>query len=310
MILTLLAQVASIGTLIVECGAPLALLATPKIRNLLCIAWALFHVNIFVAMPNVNYLPSAAVYLTLLVDWGSPPDQEPVKRRGGFLKAILGCLVVGAATITTATRSQAWPFTCLPMFSPRRDSSWSKECMTLNQTRIFMKERHATTMASRQWASVLLTWYDPVDHVILHGPFADGGHELTQVREIHAGLERGAALPGTKREVVRRRPGAGRLRLDDAILADASSQESLATYCAYANATDELARVRVCRHRLKEGAAPSEKPKPKAVLVAASLTHRQCGPEGPKRNQWLGTPSWRWVSNAFPHRTEGRRCRC
>ena len=24
------------------------------------------------------------------------------------------------------------------------------------------------------------------------------------------------------------------------------------------------------------------KPKPKAVLVAASLTHRQCGPEGPR----------------------------
>ena len=88
------------------------------------------------------------------------------------------CLVVAAATVTTATRSQAWPFTCLPMFSPRRDETWSKECMTLNQTRIFMKERHATTMASRQWASVLLTWYDPVDHVILHGPFNDGGHEL------------------------------------------------------------------------------------------------------------------------------------
>ena len=70
--------------------------------------------------------------------------------------------------------------------------------------------------------------------------------------------------------------------LDDAILADASAQESLATYCAYANATDELARCASVAHRLKKVAAPSEKPKPKAVLVAASLTHRQCGPEGPR----------------------------
>ena len=70
--------------------------------------------------------------------------------------------------------------------------------------------------------------------------------------------------------------------LDDAILADASAQESLATYCAYANATDELARCASVKHRLQKVAAPSEKPKPKAVLVAASLTHRQCGPEGPR----------------------------
>ena len=33
--------------------------------------------------------------------------------------------------------------------------------MTLNQTRIFMKERHDGDVW-RQWASVLLTWYDPV----------------------------------------------------------------------------------------------------------------------------------------------------
>ena len=279
---TLLARLASISTLIVECGAPLALLATPKIRNILCWAWAVFHVNIFVAMPNVNYLPSAVVYTTLLVDWGPPPDQEPIKRRGGSLKAILGCLVIGAATITTATRSQAWPFTCLPMFSPRRDSSWSKECMTLNQTRTFMHERHATTMASRQWASVLLTWYDPVDHVILHGPFADGGHELRK----YGKLMRVLSAELRYQEAHARSYDGGRapaaFALDDAILADASSQESLATYCAYANATDELARCASIKHRLNKTAAPSEKPKPKAVLVAASLTHRQCGPEGPR----------------------------
>ena len=164
----------------------------------------------------------------------------------GFLKAILGCLVVGAATITTATRSQAWPFTCLPMFSPRRDETWSKECMTLNQTRIFMKERHATTMASRQWASVLLTWYDPVDHVILHGPFNDGGHELRKygklMRVLSAELRYQEATARGRTTVGGRRP---RSRLMMRSLADASSQESLATYCAYANATDELAKVRV-----------------------------------------------------------------
>ena len=63
---------------------------------------------------------------------------------------------------------------------------------------------------------------------------------------------------------------------------DASAQESLASYCAYANATDELARCDAISHRLHKTAAPSDKPKPKAVLVAASLTHRQCGPEGPR----------------------------
>ena len=154
--------------------------------------------------------------------------------------------------------------------------------MTLNQTRIFMKERHATTMASRQWASVLLTWYDPVDHVILHGPFNDGGHELRK----YGKLMRVLSAELRYQEAHARSYDGGRapaaFALDDAILADASSQESLATYCAYANATDELARCASIEHRLRKVAAPSEKPKPKAVLVAASLTHRQCGPEGPR----------------------------
>ena len=114
--------------------------------------------------------------------------------------------------------------------------------MTLNQTRIFMKERHATTMASRQWASVLLTWYDPVDHVILHGPFNDGGHELRK----YGKLMRVLSAELRYQEAHARSYDGGRapaaFALDDAILADASSQESLATYCAYANATDELAR--------------------------------------------------------------------
>ena len=145
-----------------------------------------------------------------------------------------------------------------------------------------MKERHATTMASRQWASVLLTWYDPVDHVILHGPFNDGGHELRK----YGKLMRVLSAELRYQEAHARSYDGGRapaaFALDDAILADASSQESLATYCAYANATDELARCDAISHRLHKTAAPSDKPKPKAVLVAASLTHRQCGPEGPK----------------------------
>ena len=175
--------------------------------------------------------------------------------------------------------------------------------MTLNQTRIFMKERHATTMASRQWASVLLTWYDPVDHVILHGPFADGGHELRK----YGKLMRVLSAELRYQEAHARSYDGGRapaaFALDDAILADASSQESLATYCAYANATDELARCASIEHRLTKVAAPSEKPKPKAVLVAASLTHRQCGPEGPRD----AVVAVRRVDGAAPCSVPGKR---
>ena len=91
--------------------------------------------------------------------------------------------------------------------------------MTLNQTRIFMHERHATTMASRQWASVLLTWYDPVDHVILHGPFNDGGHELRK----YGKLMRVLSAELRYQELNARSYDGGRapaaFALDDAILA-------------------------------------------------------------------------------------------
>lgn len=272
-----LARLAAVGTLLIECGAPLALVARARLLHVMCGAWAAFHVGIFVAMPNVNYLPSAFVYV-LLVDLKGSAEKG---RRDG-LRALVGCVVVLTATVTTVHRAQAWPFTCLPMFSPRRDATWSKECMTLSQTQNFMHERHAATMASRHWQGVLLTWYDPVAHTMLHTPFKDASHEMRRYGKLVRALGAELRYQNAHGRSYDRGRAPAAFVLDDAILADAASQGSLGTYCSYANASHEVRRCAAVGARLRRTAAPSARPRPKAVLVAASLTHRQCGPEAPR----------------------------
>ena len=76
----------------------------------------------FMAMP-INYLPSAVVYLTLLVDWGSPPDRIH-QTTWGFLKAILGCLV----KLVAALRHNAVPGLAL------------RACPCSRETRLVMEQ--------------------------------------------------------------------------------------------------------------------------------------------------------------------------
>ena len=42
----------------------------------LALAWSGFHAGVLLAMPNVNYVPSAIVYLTLLVPWATAERAE------------------------------------------------------------------------------------------------------------------------------------------------------------------------------------------------------------------------------------------
>eukprot|EP00750_Incisomonas_marina_P033559 INCI9899.3.p1 GENE.INCI9899.3~~INCI9899.3.p1 ORF type:complete len:783 (+),score=68.84 INCI9899.3:917-3265(+) len=95
------------SSLAMEVLAPLALLPWPWPRRLLALSWAAFHVGVLVTMYNVNYMPSAIVYLTLVLDWGAEDvryqaasnedDATIVCRWGaaedGLSKGVLKCIL-------------------------------------------------------------------------------------------------------------------------------------------------------------------------------------------------------------------------
>ena len=80
-------------------------------------------------MPNVNYVPSAIVYLTLLVPWATAPTAEappaPAERRWVVVRAAIALAYGGAAL----THTEFWPVTSVPMFSHLRDAGWVRACL-------------------------------------------------------------------------------------------------------------------------------------------------------------------------------------
>ena len=125
----------------------------PAILVVLALAWSGFHAGVLLAMPNVNYVPSAIVYLTLLVPWATgaaAATRAPAERRWVVVRAAIALAYGGAAL----THTEFWPVTSVPMFSHLRDAEWTRACLKPEQTAQLAGERLAMTGISSDWLSV------------------------------------------------------------------------------------------------------------------------------------------------------------
>lgn len=126
-----LTRLLSVGALVLELGAPLALVSRP-LRHLFIPAWVAMHLGILVVM-RPNYWIHSLCLLVLLVDWGwlqalwlrwrapgddlsiapAPAAHRPAPMRGAW---IAGMLVAAVVLAPPLLQIEWYPLTHIPMY--------------------------------------------------------------------------------------------------------------------------------------------------------------------------------------------------
>ena len=95
--------------------------------------------------------------------WAAPVQpQQPATWLPGPADERLRCamqpLLLLCFAYASVTRTEPWPFTCVPMFSHLRDESWSSFCLTTPQAKLFAQERLRSTGGGAGWGDLAIVF--------------------------------------------------------------------------------------------------------------------------------------------------------
>ena len=138
-------------------GRALAASVRPTLLLVLALAWTSFHLGVWIVMPHVNYIPSALIYLTLIIPWASNPASPPVgdsspangasERQpdgAGGAHTLAGQKAEAGGTKERATETTRLPSPSPPCPDPGRTSSQAFTRVALQATRVVLVLAYAT----------------------------------------------------------------------------------------------------------------------------------------------------------------------